>query len=88
LLVDVEPTFEDVLQLVERAVSVMTPELNHIMFGLRRPFFVEGHRVAVTRSAGYSPRCALCDRAHLMDSCTMFTDMEIEDLISYIKTTK
>jgi len=88
LLMDEEPTFEDVLQLVERAVSVMAPELDQIMFGSNRPFFVEEHRVAAPRIAGYSPRCALCDGAHLLDSCTMFTDLQIEDLLRYIKNTK
>jgi len=85
MLMDEEPTFEDVLQLVEATVSVMGLELDQFMFGSNRPFFVEGHRVAAPRSAGYSSRCGLCDGAHLLDSCTMFTDMHIEDLISYIK---
>jgi len=85
---DEEPTLEDVLQLVERAVSVMATECGQIMFGSNRPFFVGGYRVAAPRSAGYSFQCALCDGIHSLDSCTMFTDMHIEDLIRYINTTK
>jgi len=36
-----EPTFEDVLHLVERAVSVMATECGQIMFESNMPFFVE-----------------------------------------------
>jgi len=51
---DAEPTFEDVLQLVESDVLVMATEYGQIMFESNRPFLVEGYRVAAPRSAGYS----------------------------------
>jgi len=61
---DMEPTFVDVLLLVERAVSVMATECARLIFESNRPFFVEGYRVAAPRSAGYSSRCALLDGTH------------------------
>jgi len=95
LSMDEDPTFQDLLHLVEQAVAVMSTEYGQIVFSPNRPSVGESHRhdrVISTHNTGistsYSSRCALCDGNHPLASYTKFIEMRLEDRILYIKTTK
>jgi len=69
---DKESTFEDLLQVVEKAVSVMSTEYGQIMFSPSKPSPGEGyrhHRVGATHNGGTftNPSLILPDRTNLRD---------------------